>query len=169
MEKSHCGIGTHDDTSLKNCDISCNTRCCNSTDCYVGSLNDVDKDTVCERGCSDRLPCPSSPRTMYCDYYKGEYGTCQECVPDEDKQKEKVRSACPLPRFPTCCMYLALTCLFCSVSFLVALCRGRRIARRPARARWLRPTANFVARVSPGVVSSQRQKVSPRAIFVRTG
>ena len=94
----HCGVATVDDTSLMNCDILCNTKCCNTNtnECYMGSLDDGDENTVCERGCSDRLPCPSSSMALYCDNHRGEYGTCRECPPNKEKREEEVRSACPL-------------------------------------------------------------------------
>ena len=90
----HCGVATVDDTSLKNCDVLCNTRCCSATtnECYMGSLDDRDENTACKRGCSDRLPCPSS-LALYCDYAQGEYGTCQECAPGKSQREEEVSSA----------------------------------------------------------------------------
>ena len=38
----------------------------------------------CDVGCSDRVPCPSS---QYCDYKLVTGGYCQECKPDEEKQR----------------------------------------------------------------------------------
>ena len=54
----------------------------------------------CTVGCSDRVPCPPSPGAMYCDFNKGDYGTCRMCRTDKDEsaQTEEVRLAHRDPR-----------------------------------------------------------------------
>ena len=62
----------------------------------------------CTIGCSDGVPCPSStPNALYCDYNMGDYGTCKECLPDEnkDEQTNEVRSMQPHSPVRTCHMY----------------------------------------------------------------
>ena len=104
----------------------------------------------CTIGCSDRVPCPFSPRGLYCDYNKGNYGTCIECFPNknEDKQTDEVRSATLLSTCPTCRMSRAHLTV-CSASSPVSLCRERKTALRLVRARWPLLAANSAARASP--------------------
>jgi len=41
----------------------------------------------CNRGCSDRVPCPSSPGSWYCDYDLVTQGYCKQCGLDDDEQR----------------------------------------------------------------------------------
>ena len=63
----------------------------------------------CTVGCSDRVPCPSSPQTFYCDYNKDNFGTCKMCLPGENEaeQTEEVRLVRLVSSFPNCRMVCA--------------------------------------------------------------
>jgi len=57
----------------------------------------------CDRGCSNIIPCPSSPGSWYCDYQLETHGYCQECGSDEAEQRvECFLSGLPLEGAQEC-------------------------------------------------------------------
>lgn len=58
-------------------------------------LNIQETETNCNRGCSDRLPCPGE--NSYCQYQFGNlteggtHGYCKECLEDEDEDEQRVQ------------------------------------------------------------------------------